>query len=146
MPQSCDHLSQSQCYKSPSLLPLPLFGQVLYDISQIIIFYLRSITIAPSTTTMYFIKIAAIITTLAALCLATPVEPRETLAVLAPRQGQCPCPGDMCCSQYGYCGTGPAYCKLDRLLEGSNSNLTRELRWSHTHKCCNWPIIQLGWL
>jgi len=29
---------------------------------------------------------------------------------LASAQGQCPCAKGLCCSKYGYCGTGPQYC------------------------------------
>ena len=32
-------------------------------------------------------------------------------AALEARQGRCPCAAGLCCSQYGYCGTGAEYCK-----------------------------------
>jgi hypothetical protein len=53
---------------------------------------------------MYFTKLATLLVTAVYLATASPV--------LSDRDGECPCAPGLCCSQWGYCGTGPKFCKL----------------------------------
>jgi hypothetical protein len=53
---------------------------------------------------MYFTKLATLLVTAVYLAAASPV--------LSGRDGECPCAPGSCCSQWGYCGTGPEFCKL----------------------------------
>ncbi|KAK4442783.1 hypothetical protein QBC34DRAFT_386967 [Podospora aff. communis PSN243] len=59
----------------------------------------------------------ALLATSLSLVLASPVAPvgaleaREDASLVEARQiGRCPCAPGLCCSQWGYCGTGPEYC------------------------------------
>lgn len=57
-----------------------------------------------------------LLTVLPILTLATPIEENR---IINRDAGQCVggiggwCPGNLCCSPYGYCGTGPEYCHID---------------------------------
>lgn len=55
------------------------------------------------TNIMYFTKVATLLVTAACLAAASPM--------LSGRDGQCPCAPGLCCSQWGYCGTGPEFCQ-----------------------------------
>ncbi|KAK0642871.1 hypothetical protein B0T16DRAFT_459077 [Cercophora newfieldiana] len=53
----------------------------------------------------------ALLATAACLVTANPAAPGSgTGSLLQERQGQCPCAPGLCCSQWGFCGTGPDYC------------------------------------
>ncbi|TVY31914.1 Lectin [Lachnellula occidentalis] len=64
--------------------------------------------------------------------LATPLASHDSrnlhIPKLAGRQlGACvdgPCATGLCCSQYGYCGTGPAYCQAGSCAGGVGGNCT----------------------
>lgn len=68
-----------------------------------------------SDNTMYFTKLAVLLVTAACLTSATPVLERRQ---------QCPCAPGLCCSQYGYCGIGPEYCKSPATLPMGRDMLT----------------------
>ncbi|KAK3298731.1 uncharacterized protein B0H64DRAFT_371181 [Chaetomium fimeti] len=51
---------------------------------------------------MYITKLATLLVTAVCLAAASPI--------LSGRQGECPCAPGLCCSQWGYCGTGPDFC------------------------------------
>ncbi|KAK1750945.1 lectin [Echria macrotheca] len=62
---------------------------------------------------MHFITtLTALVTASACIAAATPVYPVEDdmEPALHRRLGECPCAAGLCCSKWGYCGTGPDYC------------------------------------
>ena len=90
---------------------------------------------------MYFTKLTTILMTAVCFAAATPM--------LSARDGECPCASGLCCSQWGYCGTGPEFCKFtaspgtpskdtireQRLIKAfSLSQAVQALRFRHFHR------------